>query len=239
MHIPFLDKFPVKAIILQKRAGGLMLRQDKARFMKRGNIAYYELKKGGTKFRPSSFDNMVPMQGGKSVIFLYEYQRDMLVPIDTEHLEALYERDKDGNVIYETATMKCREGHTFGHAEKVQVGKVKKKDIEVCPVCSSREIEQLPKEEQKKVPKVDRTINLKAIDEDMAYWGQMRRWEADNRHKDDSWWKANLPFIMHAMTWLLMIILAYIFMGSISEAGHSVSDALLQAAQAAAGKPPG
>lgn len=231
MHIPFLDKFPVDAIILSKRSGGVLLRRDKARFMKRGNVAYYELKKHGAKFRPSSFDNMVPTKGGKSVIFLYEYQRDMLVPLDTEHLEILYARDKSGKVVYETAKKRCDEGHEFETPEK------DKKDNEKCPICESDKLEDIPKKDQRRVPKVDKTIGLKSIDEDMAFWGQMRRWEAENRHKDDSWWKQNMSFIMFAMTWILLIILSYIFMGAVSEAGHSVSDALLKAAQAAAAPP--
>lgn len=236
MHIPFLDKFPVDAIILQKRAGGVVLRRDKARFMSRGGVSYYELKKHGAKFRPSSFDNMLPTPKGRSVIFLYEYQRDMLVPIDTEHLEVLYKRDKDGKVVYETGKFRCKEGHQFEKPRSVEEGKDKKK-TDICPVCASKRLDEVPEAEQKKVPQVDRTLNLKAIDEDMAFWGQMRRWESENRHKEDSWWKQNVHFIMFAMTWILMIVLAYIFMGAISETGHGVSDALIQAAKAYSAPP--
>lgn len=245
MNIPFIDKFPVDVLILQKRGQSVLWKKDQARYMTKRGVAYYELKRGKTKFRPGSFKDMVPTTKGRQAMILYEYARNMFVPVDTSHIEIEFEVDDQGELVLETPKFECEEGHQFEEPTTVTVkNKVtrKEKELIACPICKSTKLADIPESERGKAPKMKKAINLTAIDEDMAYWGQMRRWEAENRHKETNWWKENVHFIMFAMTWILLIVLSYIFMGAISETGHSVTNALIKAAETYAsggGPPPG
>jgi len=200
MHIPFISKFPVDAVVLQKRGNSLMAYLDKARFIKRKGTEYYELKKRKTKFRPSTFDNMIPQPNGRPLVILYEYQRDMLVPVDTTNLEIIYERDENGEIVYEK--------------KKMEDGTIQD------------------------IPKIKRVINLKAIDESMAFWGQQFRREAEERHKNKSFMEKYWPFIMMGMVFVFYVILAYFFMQAISDTGHGIID-VYQKFLNQATKPPG
>lgn len=188
MNIPFLDKFPVDAIILQKRGSGVLCYRDKARYLTKSDQSYYQLKKTGTKFRPSTFDNMLPQSNGRPLVILYEYARDMLVPVDATELEVIYERDDKGNIIKE---IKKNEDGT-----KTEHNKVK------------------------------RIINLKAIEEDMAFWGQEFRRQAEIRHSKKGFLEQYMPFILMGMTFVFYVILTYFFSNAISEASFNVVEAL-------------
>lgn len=215
MRIPFLDKFPARAIVFQKRGNGHTAFIDRARFMSKKGTNYYELKKYKAKFRPSSFDDFVPMTNGKPLILLYEYQRDMIVPINTSGLTIVYERDGSGNIVYEWSKCSCDSGHHFTEPIK---GK--------CPHCGSEKFTELKENEVKAIPKIKEVLNLHALDEDMKFWGQMRRWEAETRHSPDSWLSRNKEFVMMALVFVFFIMLSYIFMQNVSETGMSVTNAI-------------
>lgn len=69
---------------------------------------------------------------------------------------------------------------------------------------------------------------LTVIDPGVAFWGQQRRRKAEDRHKNTSWWANNMPFVAMSMTFVLMIVLSYIFMGAISDTGSSIVNAMNQ-----------
>lgn len=106
MNIPFFDKFPVDVLVLQKRGsdGGLMWYRDKGRFRRKGTEEYYELKKNHKKLKPPSYNFMIPGSKGKPMVVLYEYARDMYVPVDVAHLEQIPERDVRGDIVMEDFT---------------------------------------------------------------------------------------------------------------------------------------
>lgn len=174
IRIPLLDKFPVDVIVFQKRGRGLSAFRDKARYMDKEGEKYYELKKAGSKFRPSSFDDFVIQNNGNPLIVLYEYQRDMLVPVNTSDLEV----NSEG-----------------------------------------------------------KAINLHAIEEDMSFWGQMRRWKAEERHKEDSWIQRNKDFLMMALVFVFFIMMSYIFMSNISEQSHNIVDAMMKLSESGGSVP--
>lgn len=233
MHIPFLDKFPADAIILQKRGTSVSARKDKARFMEKNGTAYYETKKYKAKFKPSSFDDFLVQNNGRPLVFIYEYQRDLFVPVNANNLQVVYDIE-DGIISKEDYTHICDDCKNPTNPKTRSEGLLKKSDIQVCSFCGSTNITKLEKE-LKDQPKIKHFVNLTAIDEGMAFWGSVRRWKAEERHKLKSWWADNIHFVMYAMTWVLMIVLTYLFMSSISETGFQIANALSNALQ----KPPG
>jgi hypothetical protein len=106
MFIPFYHKFPVNVTIFHKTSEfGLLCSEDNARFMREQGLEYYQLKKKNVKLKPPNYSHMLPQSNGKKRIFLYEYARDMYVPVAVSNLEIIYEHDKDGNIIYESKKM--------------------------------------------------------------------------------------------------------------------------------------
>lgn len=103
VFVPLVDKFPVDAVVLRKMSGGnsLLAYRDKARFMKKGLIEYYQLKKFKSKFNPPPYNCMAPMNNGKMLIILYEYARGMFVPVEIDNMEVIFEKDPNGNTIIE------------------------------------------------------------------------------------------------------------------------------------------
>lgn len=188
MNIPLLDKFPVDALIFQKRGVSLHPYSDKARYINHKGEQYYELKSNKTKFRPSSFDNMLPQVNGRPLILLYEYQRGMLAPVDVSNLEEIYERDALGNVLQEKVTRK--------DGTEVYENKIKE------------------------------VVNLKAVEEDMAFWGQQFRRQAELKYKTKGFWEQYMPFILMGMTFIFYVILTYYFSQAISDSSMNVVDAL-------------
>lgn len=227
LRIPFVEKFPVTALIFQKRGRGLTCFFDKARFIDKEGTKVYELKKYGAVFKPSSFDDFITMMNGKPLIILYEYQRDMLVPVDATNLEEIYDVE-DGEIKIEEMKYVCDRGHHFTKPKKIQVEgyKGKKQDIEICPHCEEENTEIRELDNPPELPIVKKYVNLHAIEEDMAYWGQLRRKDAEQRHKDESWIQRNKEFIMMAIVFVFFIIMTYIFMNSISDVGFDIIQAM-------------
>lgn len=170
MRIPIVDKFPVKAVVFQKRGNGLTAFIDQARFMEKDGTRFYELKKHKAKFKPSCLDDFVPMTTGKLLILLYEYQRDMLVPISTAGLGVVYERDGNGKIIMEWSNNVCDTGHHFSEP----YGADKEGKGGKCPHCGTKKFRPLKDEEVKAIPKIKDIVNLHALDEDMVFWGQRK-----------------------------------------------------------------
>lgn len=228
MRIPIVDKFPAKAIVFQKRGNGLTAFIDNARFMEKNGLRFYELKKHTAKFRPSSFDDFIPGPKGKPLILLYEYQRDMLVPINTAHLGMVYERDADGTVIDDWSKFVCNAGHHFAvpYDFKTSTFLHGVKDNGCCPHCGTESFKELPEGEWKSIPRIKEMLNLHAIDEDMAFWGQMRRWNAEQRHKPESFLVKYKEFIMIAVVFVFCIMIAYIFMTNISDSAKGIINAI-------------
>ena len=217
MFIPFYDKFPVNVLVLKKQGNGLIIYNDKARYMDRvGQHAYYQIKTNKAMFKPTGLEEMIPGKNGKPNLLLFEYQRGQYAPLDTRNLETIYERDVKGELINEKMTQKCEKGHMF----KIE----KSDDSEKCPYCGAHSHKM---ENPETMPKIKGIVGLKSIDEDMALWRTLRIRLAEERHKNTSWWAQNTPFIMFSMTFVLMIVLSYLFMGSISQTGMSVTNALL------------
>lgn len=82
VHIPFVHKFPVKVVILQKRGNGVTPKFDKARFIKKEDKGrVYELKDKGTDTCPVSYKYIRNTDDGNPIIFLYEYERNNFSPI--------------------------------------------------------------------------------------------------------------------------------------------------------------
>lgn len=98
-RIPYLQKFPVKVVIFEKRGdrGSVLIKFDSARYVKERDQFYYELKKSGHKAKPVDFENYAVGSGGKSIAFLYEYNRGEFVPIDINNLEEAH--DENGNPL--------------------------------------------------------------------------------------------------------------------------------------------
>lgn len=235
MHLPFLDKFPADVVILQKRGKSLSARKDKARYMERHGTAYYETKKFKAKFKPSSFDDFIIQHNGRPMIFIYEYQRDMFVPVNATNLQAIHEV-KDNKIVMQDFTHTCFDCKLATNPKTTTTTHRLKGDEkkEVCIHCGSDDIKKLD-QALKHQPKVHKFINLHAIDEGMAFWGSVRRWKAEERHKLKSFWADNMHFVMYAMTWVLMIVLTYLFMSSLSESSFEIANAL----SSAVSKPPG
>ena len=80
--------------------------------------------------------------------------------------------------------------------------------------------------DEKGNPIIDKMIDLKALPEDMAFWGQMRRWKAEERHRDESWFQRNKEIILLMAVGMFMVILSYIFMTSISDSANSISGSI-------------
>lgn len=200
MRIPFVDKFPVKALLILKRGKGISAQFDKARYITKGTTCY-EFKKYKVKTLPCSYEQMIIMSNGKPLGIFYEYERDMIIPLDLNEIDkkeivvsAEQRKDKDGNQVYDQG------GNPIIDKEIATVGEL-----------------------------------LKIIDPGVAFWGQQRRRKAEDRHKNTSWWANNMPFVAMAMTFVLMIVLSYVFMGAISDSAMSVGQAL----EKLANKPPG
>lgn len=200
MRIPFVDKFPVNALLILKRGKGISAQYDKARYITKGE-ACYEFKKYKVKTLPCSYDNLIIMKGGKPLGIFYEYERDMIIPLD------LNEIDK----------------------KEIEVSRKKLVDKDGEPICD-KDGNQREVIEKKTVGEL-----LRIVDPGVAFWGQQRRRKAEERHKNPSWWANNMSFVAMALVFVLMIILSYIFMTSISDSSMNVANALNNLAN----KPPG
>lgn len=90
LRIPFIDKFPVKVIVLEKRGdrGAIVVKMDSARYITRNGMSYYDLK-SGNKTRPMSYANYMMTSRGKPIAFLYEYNRGKYVQVNADELEVL------------------------------------------------------------------------------------------------------------------------------------------------------
>jgi len=163
MRIPFVDKFPVDVMVIQKRGKGFTAYYDKARYYTKKDKSYYELKKNKrAKFKPISYDYLVPQSNGRPLAVIYEYMRDMYVPVNIREIE-----------------------------------------------------------------KGDNTkLGLKSIDEDMAFWGQQFRLEAEKRYKVQGFFEKYRDLIFFSMTFIMYVILVYFFINAISDIGFDVVNAL-------------
>lgn len=234
MRIPILSKFPVRVVLFQKRGSGASGLIDKARFVVKDGVRIYELKKYGVKFQPSSFDDFVPLNTGQPMVLLYEYQRDMVVPITVENLTKIFDVNEKGQVKQEYIEWECNKGHLFKKPKTVETGLVKKKTKEICPYCGT-DVVKLPK--KKLFYKIKKMINLHAIDEDMAFWGQMRRWKAEERHRTESWIQKYKDILMLLIVFVFFIVMSYIFMNNISENTRNIVDVMAEFMKSQA--PPG
>lgn len=226
MRIPLISKFPVSVVLFQKRGTGASSLIDNARFVVKDGVRVYELKKYGVKFQPSSFDDFVPLNTGKPMVLLYEYQRDMVVPITVENLTKIFEVNKKGQVRQEYVEWECTKGHEFKEPMVIETGVVTKGEKEVCPYCRTDLITKLP--EKKLVKKIKKIINLHAIEEDMAFWGQLRRQQAERRHKTESWIQKYKDLLMMMIVFVFFIVIAYIFMNNISENTRNIVDVMTE-----------
>lgn len=218
-RIPFIDNFPVDVLVFQKRENGLMVVKDKARYIKKDGFTYYELKKAGTKFRPASFDNMVVMKNGKVLAVLYEYQRDMIVPVDVGDLELIHEI-KEGKLqvdVYDRECNKCSKKFKEDHESAECDGKE----------CGGGLI-ALEKPLTK--PVIRKAVNLHAIEEDMSMWSQSFRREMDMRHNNTTFWEKYSALIMMGMVFIFFIIMTNFFMQSVTDNANSIVDAFSKAA---------
>jgi len=84
MNIPFLDRFPVKVFIFQRRGKGSVIKEDRARYIEDNESGkrMYELKDKGQNAIPIPFKYIQTTNDGNPVIFLYEYDRNHFKPIE-------------------------------------------------------------------------------------------------------------------------------------------------------------
>lgn len=221
-RIPFLEKFPVRVVLLQKRGDAVTARLDKGRYIIKQNVPIYELKKYGIKFQPSSYENLIPLTSGQPFVILYEYDRGMVVPVSTNNMQIIYEYDENG-IIEEEVNYECENHHTFSKPETKKKRR-QKEGISVCPYCETEVLSKFEKPQKR--PKIKKIVNLHAVDEDMRLWGQMRRWKAEERHKNEGWLQRNQQLVMSTMLFVFFIVLAYLFMQSISDNTNSIVTAL-------------
>lgn len=222
-RIPFIEKFPVRVILLQKRGNAVTAREDRGRYIIKGATRLYELKKYGIKFQPTSYENLIPMNNGQPFVLLYEYDRGMVVPIDTNNMQTIYEYDNN-KVVMTKVKYKCSNGHAFLNPFVKEYGILKKKKKDQCPYCFDEMILEYDNIIEK--PKIKKVVNLNPVDEDMMFWGQMRRQKSEERHKNQSWLERNQTMIMTGMMFVFFIVLSYIFMNSISENTNDIVSAL-------------
>lgn len=214
--IPFMSKFPVQVVLLKKYGNGHIVTLDRARYVKDKSFNYYQLKSNGYIFKPCTLDDMAITNRGKPFLILYEYQREQYAPVDIKNLETVYDRQKNGELIMECHTHECVNGHTFVIVSEDE-------NLDKCPFCKSHVHEMA---EPRYLPKIKNVIGLKSVDEDMVLWRILRMRLAEERHKNKSWWAQNTHFVMFAMTFVLMIVLAYLFMGSVTQSTLDVTNAL-------------
>ncbi|GAI42332.1 unnamed protein product, partial [marine sediment metagenome] len=157
-------------------------------------------------------------------------------------------RDGKGKIIYEEGKYRCENGHYFEKPIKIKskgttrikkvIPKREEKEIEVCPSCQSHKFTEVEADDIQKIPKIERVINLKAIEEDMAFWGQQFRREAEERHKTKGFLEQYWPMILLGMTFIFYVILTYFFTQAISDTGMNIVDVYQQFLNTAQ-KPPG
>lgn len=226
LRIPIWEKFPVDAIIFQKRGDSVSVMKDRARFTVKDGVRYYELKKYGSKFRPSSFDDFITQNNGRPLVMLYEYQRDMLVPVSAVNMEKIYKTDKEGLIEYDEYKYCCNKGHYFNDPDTMEIGYIHKKKVDICPQCEEMNDYITKLDPPKKVPVIEKYINLHSIEEDMAFWGQMRRWKAEERHKDESWFMRNKELIMMSIVFVFFIVMTYVVSNAMTGSSSSVVTAI-------------
>ena len=95
MFNPF-RRYPVKAIILEKRQGNMRVIEDKATRVKEkdGSQFYYLLKKR-IKIRPPSFGSMFMGKKGKNYMFVYSPDEGNFFPIGFDNPGGLHVQSKE------------------------------------------------------------------------------------------------------------------------------------------------
>lgn len=88
-------------------------------------------------------------------------------------------------------------------------------------------------------PMVSKVINLKAADEDMSQWASTFRLQAEEKYRRKTFWEKYQLLIMMSFMLIFCIVLAYIFMQSISVTGQNISSALANALKPGTIPPPG
>lgn len=235
-RIPFWDKFPVEVVLLQKRGNAVTGIKDKGRYVIKDGTRIYELKKYGIKIQPTNYENIIPLDNGKPLVFLYEYARGMVVPISTDNMQTLYVY-ADNKVVTEKIAWVCENDHGFNKPEEKTKGKLKKTTVKICPFCKTETIGEL--EEPKTMPKVDKVVNLHVVPEDMRFWEQNRIMKAQERHKSDGWLARNSQVVMSGMVFVFFIILVYFFSNALSENTNDIVTAMRDLANSGAMRPPG
>lgn len=236
-RIPFLEKFPVIAILYQRRGKGYTVKMDKARYIQKEGIKIYELKKSGLKFKPSKYENLLHTDRGRPFIMLMEYERGEVVPLSTEDLKEIYEYSEDGQVVIEDMNYECKNKHWFNEPLKKKIGKLRPKVVEFCPYCKTSDIDKFAK--PKPCKKLDRIVNLHATDVDMEFWGQMRRWKAEERHKNDSWLVKNKEIVIFTLMFVFGIVCMYYVSMVIGDNTDAIVAAMQNLANQGVAKPPG
>lgn len=95
MHIPFIDKFPVRVLIMKRRGNSEVIDEDKARFIEESETGnrVYELKSNEQKTQPVSYEYIRTTTDGENFLVLYEFERGQYVPVDIKFNDDEFEME--------------------------------------------------------------------------------------------------------------------------------------------------
>jgi len=101
------------------------------------------------------------------------------------------------------------------------------------------EEKEMPDGTIQKVPTVVKAVNLKAADEDMSQWASTFRLNAEEKYKRKSFWDKYQLLVMMSFMLIFCIVLAWIFMQSISQSANGIAASLANALKPGTFPPPG